>query len=97
MISTKTLGTVLAVALAGLAVVGIASSATRTDPAKQVAAVEAYGFTNVEMKGWAWFACSEDDDLKYAFTARDARGRPVQGALCSGWFLKGATVRLTSF
>lgn len=85
-------------AILGVAVMALVGlTACTIQPERRVAAIEAHGFTNVELDGWAWFACAEDDTYSYAFKALDARGRPVEGALCSGWALKGATVRLTSF
>jgi hypothetical protein len=51
------------------------------------------GYTNIQISGYAWFSCSEKDTFATAFEARGPSGRPVSGAVCSG-FLKGQTIRL---
>ncbi|MGC1550745.1 MAG: hypothetical protein WA777_19660 [Rhodanobacter sp.] len=62
-----------------------------TNDAKK--AMEAQGFTNIEVTGHAWFACSEDDTFATSFTATNPQGKKVSGAVCSGMFFKNATVR----
>ncbi len=59
---------------------------------KNVRLLESMGMTNVELGGYAWFDCSEDDTFKTAFKAVGVNGEEVSGALCSGFF-KGTTVR----
>lgn len=54
--------------------------------------VESHGFTDVVIGGYAFFSCGKDE-FASSFTAKDANGNPVSGAICSGWF-KGYTVRL---
>jgi hypothetical protein len=50
------------------------------------------GFSDVEITGYSFFGCSEDDVFHTKFTARNAHGNYVDGVVCSGWF-KGATIR----
>ncbi|MBW6524456.1 hypothetical protein KZ810_13185 [Sphingomonas sp. RHCKR47] len=58
------------------------------------AAVEDFGFTDVEIQGVAWWGCSKDDTFERKWSARTAAGRPVRGVVCGG-FGKGWTVRIT--
>lgn len=55
-------------------------------------AVRATGATNVDLDGWAWFACGKGDTYAWKFTAENATGQAVEGAVCCG-ILKGCTVR----
>lgn len=58
------------------------------------AAVEDFGFSDVEIQGVAWWGCSKDDTFERKWTALTAAGRPVSGVVCGG-FGKGWTVRIT--
>lgn len=51
------------------------------------------GFTNIQTDGYAWFACSEDDFYHTKFIATNPQGQTVTGVVCSGFFLKNATIR----
>ena len=51
------------------------------------------GYTDIEITGYAFFGCSEDDEFHTGFKAKGLNGAPVEGVVCSGW-LKGATIRL---
>jgi len=53
------------------------------------------GYTNVEIGGYDWFGCSEDDTLRTKFKATGPTGRKVEGVVCAGLFFKGATIRNT--
>ena len=83
--------------LALAAVSTLALAACRTDPVEQVAIVETYGFTEVQMTGYAWFGCPESDDVRAEFTATSPTGQRVKGVFCSGFteFDRGASVRVT--
>lgn len=50
------------------------------------------GFTDIEVTGWAAFACSDDDTFTTAFIATNPTGQRVTGAVCCG-FLKACTIR----
>lgn len=52
------------------------------------------GYTNVELTGYRWRGCSEDDTYATGFNATSAVGRSVNGVVCSNLFGKGATIRL---
>lgn len=54
--------------------------------------LNAMGITNVELHGYSWFGCSDDDTFRTRFTGTGVTGQPVAGVLC-GAFLKGTTVR----
>ncbi len=59
-----------------------------------IQALEAQGgFSQIEVGGHAWFACSEDDFYATKFTAINSDGKPVSGAVCSGFVFKNATIR----
>lgn len=50
------------------------------------------GFTDVEITGYAFFSCGEDDTYRTAFRAKNPVGNTVEGAVCCGTF-KGCTIR----
>jgi hypothetical protein len=58
-------------------------------------AIEAWGFSDVQLTGMPWYGCAQDDDDFYntKFTAKSANGRAVSGVACGGIF-KGWTVRI---
>lgn len=56
-------------------------------------ALEAHGYSNIEITGWKPFSCSEDDFYSTGFRATNPNGREVTGVVCSGLFFKNATVR----
>ncbi len=45
----------------------------------------AYGFTNVQLTGYSFFGCEEDNTFRSNFTATGPTGQPVSGAICCGW------------
>ena len=63
-----------------------------TDAETAKNAAENIGLTEVEVTGFRWFGCSEDDAFRTGFSGIRADGKYVTGVVCSGWF-KGATVR----
>jgi hypothetical protein len=56
-------------------------------------ALQAEGFTNVEVTGHAWFACSKDDFYGTSFNATNSQGKRVSGSVCSGFPFKNSTIR----
>lgn len=56
-------------------------------------ALQSLGFSNVQMTGYHWFACSQDDWFHTGFTAQNIYGKYVSGTVCSGLLFKNATVR----
>lgn len=51
------------------------------------------GYTDIQTGDYAFFACGRDDFYHTKFTAKNQQGQFVSGVVCSGLFLKGATVR----
>lgn len=62
-----------------------------TQPDNSIAILEREGYQNIEITGYDWFGCSEDDVFRTGFTATK-NDRPVKGVVCSAW-LKGSTIR----
>lgn len=50
------------------------------------------GYTDIELTGYSWFACGQDDAFSTGFVATSPAGKRVEGTVCAGWF-KGATIR----
>ena len=68
------------------------------DESKAVRALEAQGFSDIEITDKAWFivglrGCSEHDAVKFMATATNPVGKKVEVYVCSGWIFKGATIR----
>jgi rhodanese-related sulfurtransferase len=55
--------------------------------------LESMGYTNIKIGSYAFFGCDKNDTFASNFTATGVNGKPVSGALCSGFF-KNITVRL---
>ena len=64
-----------------------------TDPDGARRTAENHGLTHVQITGYSFWGCSEDDGWRTEFTALNAQGRSVRGVVCSG-VLKGNTLRL---
>lgn len=56
--------------------------------------LEGAGYTDIDLGGYAWFDCSEDDSLASDFTAKGPNGQIVHGAVCCGMLAKNCTIRL---
>jgi hypothetical protein len=54
--------------------------------------LENAGYTNVELRGYRTFTCSEDDLYRTAFVATGQNNHLVSGTVCSAP-LKGSTIR----
>lgn len=50
------------------------------------------GVTDIQFTGYSWFTCSKDDFFHTGFTGM-RNGKPVEGVVCSGLWLRGSTVR----
>lgn len=50
------------------------------------------GYTEINIKGYSFFGCSQDDFFHTEFSAKNSNGQVVEGIVCSGW-LKNGTVR----
>lgn len=86
------MGRILLPVLILLALVSILlGGCTRPDEARR--ALEAAGYTDIEMHGYDWLACGEEGGFHDRFTATGPTGRFSSGVVCGGWF-KGQTIRL---
>lgn len=64
-----------------------------TAPGKAQKALEAQGYTDIQLGGYSWAACSDDDTFSTAFEATSPSGQEnTKGAVCCG-LLKGCTIR----
>jgi hypothetical protein len=66
-----------------------------TNQKDAVNALQDVGFTNIQVTGYHWFACSKDDFYHTGFVAQNPQGREVNGTVCSGLLFKNATVRFS--
>ena len=76
-----------------LAAVLAMSMTACTQPDKAAELLRKQGYTDIEMTGYDFFSCSEDDQYQDGFRAKTVTGETVTGTVCSGLFFKGATVR----
>lgn len=51
------------------------------------------GYTNINITGYQYFGCSNDDSIHTGFTAKTVTGASVSGVVCSG-LMKSSTIRL---
>lgn len=51
------------------------------------------GYTDIEVTGYSWFACSKEDKMHTGFKAKNRVGNIVEGTVCEGWFFKNKTIR----
>jgi len=65
-------------------------SCTAEDRSRQ--ALEAQGFTQINMTGYSMFSCSDDDTFSTGFIATNPNGNRVTGTVCCGW-VKDCTIR----
>lgn len=72
-----------------LALVALAGCTDETAARK---ALEASGFTDIKITGYAYFGCDKNDTFHTGFEARGPKGQFTEGIVCSGW-MKGATIR----
>jgi hypothetical protein len=75
----------------GALVVGL-NNPLWTDKVGAAKAVASAGLTSVETGGYRWLSCDRNDRFRTGFTAINAQGERVTGAVCSGFF-KGNTLR----
>lgn len=74
------------------ALLATATIAGCTDPRGAIKALDDAGMKDGHVEGYAWFLCDKNDTFHTKFTATNSNGKPVSGAVCSGWF-KGSTIR----
>ena len=63
-----------------------------TNESKTKRILENEGFTEIEINGYSFFACGEDDVFATGFCAKNAAGNKVCGTVCGG-VGKGYTIR----
>lgn len=56
-------------------------------------ALDSAGYSQIQITGFRFFGCGEDDNFRTGFAAVGPTGKPVTGVVCGG-FLKGSTIRL---
>lgn len=52
------------------------------------------GYTDVQITGYDFFGCSEDDFQHTGFKAKSVNGSDISGTVCSGILFKNSTVRI---
>ena len=72
---------------------GILVLAACTDEDGSRRALEAQGFTEIELTGYNAFGCSDSDSFHTGFRAKNATGKVVEGVACCG-VLKDCTLRV---
>lgn len=77
--------------LIAIAAVVALSGCTDAENANRI--LENNGYENIQITGYNWFGCSEDDFQHTGFTATGPTGKPVNGTVCSGIFFKNSTIR----
>lgn len=65
-------------------------SCTNADKAIEV--LQKQGYTNIEITGYEFGACAEEDVFHTGFIATSPSGYVVSGVVCSG-LMKGSTIR----
>lgn len=83
-----TLATIVGLALGGC-----------TDPDRSSRVLDQAGYTKIQIEGYAYFGCSEDDNVRTEFSATGPSGKPAHGVVCCQWSLvegaaKNCTIRL---
>jgi hypothetical protein len=65
-----------------LMVVALAPICCGVNEADAVRTFEAAGLEKATLTGYGWLECGEDDDYRSLFAAINAKGQPVEGAVC---------------
>jgi hypothetical protein len=68
------------------------------DPARAVQSLKTQGYSDIEIVDQAWLfvglrGCSNTDTARFSAVAKNPRGEQVSLYVCSGWPLKGETIR----
>lgn len=63
-------------------------------PEKAQHVLKGAGYTDIKLRGRAWYDCGEGDGRATEFTAKGPNGQHVQGAVCCGLLAKNCTIRL---
>lgn len=65
-----------------------------TDSNHATKVLQQAGYTNIQITGYNWMACSEDDLYHTGFAATGPTGVAVTGTVCAGLLFKGSTIRM---
>lgn len=76
-----------------ISIVSLGILAGCTAPERTERVLQEQGYTDIQIKGYSWLSCSEDDVFRTKFEAKSPVGYDIKGTVCSGWF-KGNTIRL---
>lgn len=74
-----------------IVIVAMLSACTNADNATKV--LSNAGYTNIQITGYNFFACSKDDTVHTGFTATAQNGNKVEGTVCGGLLFKNSTIR----
>ena len=64
-----------------------------SDPSTSRRILEENGYTDIQITGYKWVGCSNDDDYTTGFQAISPAGALISGTVCSSMFWKNATIR----
>ena len=64
-----------------------------TNEESAMRALNGAGYKDIQMTGYSFFQCSEDDFYSTGFEAIGPTGNKVSGAVCAGFWLKGSPIR----
>lgn len=78
--------------LAVMALAALSLTSCQPDSDTAMRALRSAGYESITLNSYPFFECGQDDHLNVGFTARNATGLYVEGAVCCGW-LKDCTVR----
>jgi hypothetical protein len=78
------------IVMIGLVAIMFSACTNKSDAER---ALKAEGFSDIEVTGYDFFACSEDDFYHTGFRAKNSKGQVVTGTVCSGLLFKNATIR----
>ncbi len=76
-----------------LAAACVLSLAACSDPPGATDTLSSAGYKDIKITGYSFFGCGEGDFYHTAFTALGLDGVRIRGAVCEGFFFKGATIR----
>lgn len=64
-----------------------------TNPNHAIEVLSDNGYTDIQMTGYNFFACGQDDLYHTGFTAKGPTGKTINGTVCEGLLFKNATIR----
>jgi len=75
-------------------IISLSITSCMTDDYNAKRVLETQGYTNIELTGYDYFGCSDDDFYSTGFKAKSINGNNVEGVFCSSVLSKGGTIRL---